>query len=203
MNATNPARLRRFIGDFAAILTDDPDEAFILAKGADLLRDLLAEDDWLPDAFAAAARPYAQHLLHCDSQARFSVVSFVWSPGQGTPVHDHTVWGLVGVLRGAEIAQPHVLGPRGLVPLDPVRLDRGAVAALSPKVGDIHRVRNALADKISISIHVYGGDIGAVERSVFIPGGATRRFVSGYTNAAPPNIWGAGAGAAPAGGRPS
>jgi predicted metal-dependent enzyme (double-stranded beta helix superfamily) len=199
MNATNPARLRRFINDFAALLADDPGEATILAQGADVLRGLVAQDDWLPDVFAAPARPYAQHLLHCDSLARFSVVSFVWSPGQGTPVHDHTVWGLVGVLRGAEIDQPYIPGPDGLIAQDPVRLDRGAVTAVSPKVGDIHRVRNALEDQISISIHVYGGDIGAVERSVFIPGGATRRFVSGYTNAAPPNIWGA----APASGRPS
>ena len=30
------------------------------------------------------------------------MVSFVWGPGQKTPIHDHTVWGLVGMLRGAE-----------------------------------------------------------------------------------------------------
>ena len=43
----------------------------------------------------SAAQPhpqyYQQHLLHCDPLERFSVVSFVWGPGQKTPVHDHTV----------------------------------------------------------------------------------------------------------------
>jgi predicted metal-dependent enzyme (double-stranded beta helix superfamily) len=36
------------------------------------------------------------------------VVSFVWAPGQGTPIHDHRVWGLVGVLRGAETSERFV-----------------------------------------------------------------------------------------------
>ncbi len=34
------------------------------------------------------------------SRERFCVVSFVWGPDQATPIHNHTVWGLVGVLRG-------------------------------------------------------------------------------------------------------
>ncbi len=66
---------------------------------------MIRHDDWLPAAYAAPdpAR-YRQYLLHCDSAERFSIVSFVWGPGQLTPIHDHTVWGLVGVLRGAEIS---------------------------------------------------------------------------------------------------
>src|SRR4051794_8765541 len=53
-----------------------------------------------------------------DPFERFSVVSFVWGPGQKTPIHDHSVWGLVGVMRGAERARafrmrdraPHAYG---------------------------------------------------------------------------------------------
>ena len=47
----------------------------------------------------------AINLLHCDPMERFSVVSFVWAPGQKTPVHDHTVWGMVGVMRGVEFCE--------------------------------------------------------------------------------------------------
>ena len=32
-------------------------------------------------------------------------MSIVWGPGQSTPIHDHTVWGLIGMLRGAEYSQ--------------------------------------------------------------------------------------------------
>ena len=41
---------------------------------------------------------------------------------------------------------------------------------------------NALADRVSISIHVYGADIGAVKRHVFdADTGAMKDFVSGYS----------------------
>jgi predicted metal-dependent enzyme (double-stranded beta helix superfamily) len=63
------------------------------------------------------------------------------------------------------------------------------VAAVSPRIGDIHRVRNAFGDRTSISIHVYGGNIGAVSRSVYPCGGGRKNFVSGYSNDVLPNIW--------------
>ena len=189
--ATDLTRLRAFVYDFAALLSQTNDEALILELGGAFLSDLVAHDDWLPDTFAAPSEgPYAQYLLHCDSLERFSVVSFVWSPGQGTPVHDHTVWGLVGILRGAEVSQPYARSPEGLVPAgQPVRLGAGQVEAVSPRIGDIHRVANAFGDRTSVSIHVYGGNIGALERSTFDLSGRSRRFVSGYSNALTPNLW--------------
>jgi predicted metal-dependent enzyme (double-stranded beta helix superfamily) len=62
---------------------------------------------------------------------------------------------------------------------------------VSPRIGDIHRVANALSDRVSISIHVYGANIGAVERSTFDTQGTPTRFVSGYSNTWTPNLWGA------------
>jgi predicted metal-dependent enzyme (double-stranded beta helix superfamily) len=87
------------------------------------------------------------------------------------------------VLRGAEVSQGYrFAGPNQLVPAGaPVRLAQGAVDAVSPSVGDIHRVANAFDDRTSISIHVYGADIGAVERSVYTEDGQRRSFVSGYS----------------------
>ena len=190
--APNLRRLRDAVGGFAALLRATSVEARILDSGARLLRDLVAHDDWLPDAYAQPApRRYQQHLLHCDSAERFSIVSFVWGPGQATPVHDHTVWGLVGVLRGAELSQSYVRRGAGLIPSGPVRrLDAGQVEAISPRLGDIHQVCNAHTDQTSISIHVYGGDIGAIRRNAYDADGRSRPFVSGYSNATTPNLWG-------------
>lgn len=183
--------LRRFVTDFAALLDSGPaDEARILEGGDALLRRLIARDDWLPEAFAASAPPYGQHLLHCDSAERFSVVSFVWGPGQSTPAHDHTVWGLIGVLRGEEVSQPFTITADGLRPGEPATLRRGETHAVSPSIGDIHKVSNALADRPSVSIHVYGANIGAVTRSTFNAAGEARPFVSGYSSEVLPNIWG-------------
>jgi len=70
------------------------------------------------------------------------------------------------------------------------RLLPGQVDRVSPTVGDIHEVSNALADKPSISIHVYGANIGAVKRHVFDPAtGADKPFVSGYSSPLMPNFW--------------
>ncbi|RDK01544.1 cysteine dioxygenase [Paraburkholderia lacunae] len=185
-------RLRTFVGRIASLVDDAVPEAQLLEAGGAHLRELVAHDDWLPDAFA---RPdperYQQFLLHADARQRFSVVSFVWGPGQATPVHDHTVWGLIGVLRGAEIAQNYRATPTGSLAEEgaPRRLAVGAVEAVSPRIGDIHRVSNAYDDRTSISIHVYGANIGAVTRSVYPAGGGRKNFISGYSNDVLPNIW--------------
>ena len=61
--------------------------------------------------------------------------------------------------------------------------------AVSPRIGDVHRVSNALADQASISIHVYGANIGAVQRAVYLEDGTRKPFVSGYSNTTLPNFW--------------
>ena len=184
------SQLRDFVDRIGSLVARTQDERAILEEGSALLANLVAADDWLPDAYAVPdpAR-YQQYLLHCDSRQRFSVVSFVWGPGQATPIHDHRVWGLIGMLRGAELSERFARDSGGLHSLGTDRLDTGAVEAVSPSVGDIHRVSNAYADRVSISIHVYGANIGAVERATYDAAGTPRRFVSGYANATLPNIW--------------
>lgn len=185
-------RLRHFIENLAELIDQRPDEADLLDRGQRLLADLVAHDDWLPDELAQPdPERYRQYLLHCDSRQRFCVVSFVWGPGQRTPIHDHRVWGLIGMLRGAEWAQGFVLDAQGA--LQPhgaaVRLLPGQVEAVSPRIGDIHRVSNAYDDRVSISIHVYGGNIGAVKRAVYSDDGSEKTFISGYSNNHLPNLW--------------
>lgn len=181
--------LRDFIRDMTRLADEGAGEQRFLTEGAELLRRLIATDDWLPEDCAAPGPRYRQYLLHCDPLERFSVVSFVWGPGQRTPVHNHTVWGLVGMLRGEEISTEMKPG----APMRPGQVDRlraGEVVAVSADTYDIHVVENALPDRASISIHVYGGNIGAIARSVFDPEtGAQKRFVSGYDNASVPNLW--------------
>ena len=184
-----PARLARFVHGIEALVDDGAGEADIVARGSALLRELVAVDDWLPAACAEAhPQYYRQYLLYRDRAARFSVLSFVWGPGQSTPVHDHTVWGLIGLLRGAEVEQRFARGADGTLVEDgaPRRLDAGSVSAVSPALGDIHRVSNAHAGRVSIGIHVYGADIGAVDRSIFTADGGIKPFRSAYANAADP-----------------
>lgn len=177
-------RLNNFVQAFGALLDTAPDEARVVAEGGALLQALVRHDDWLPASHAQpdAAR-YSQYLLHADARERFSVVSFVWGPGQATPIHNHTVWGLIGMLRGAEVSQPYGLSADGQWQAEgsAITLHPGDVEAVSPRLGDVHRVHNALAGQTSISIHVYGADIGKVKREVFFPDGSRKLFISGYS----------------------
>ena len=190
---TNLARLRNVVVALTKIVERAPgDEEAQLKEATPLLEKLVARDDWLPDDYAAPdPKFYRQYLLHADPLGRFSIVSFVWGPGQRTPVHDHRTWGLIGILRGAELSVPYDRAPDGSFRVgEPERLEPGRVVAVSPKLGDVHAIANAWDDRVSISIHVYGANIGAVRRAVFDPvTGEEKPFVSGYANASVPNLW--------------
>src|SRR5215472_14450560 len=69
-----------------------------------LLRRLVTDCDWLEEKYRRAipSKPYAQYLLYRPSDRVFSIVSFVWNPGQGSPIHDHCTWGVIGQYEGEE-----------------------------------------------------------------------------------------------------
>ena len=189
-------RLRRFIADMTSLTGgawQDKDEATTVEVGAKLLGELVAQDDWLPESMARVPEHgYHQNLLWCDPFERFCVVSFVWGPGAATPVHDHEMWGLVGMLRGSETSLAFSRDPEtGAMKAGTLtELKPGMVETLRPSLGDIHQVTNALSDQGSISIHVYGGNIGAVRRHTFdVKTGEPKLFISGYTNREQPNLW--------------
>ena len=190
---TDISPLRDFVVAMTHLVARTQDEPTLLREGRALLAPLLADDRWLPED-CAVLRPdrYAQYLLHADPLERFSVVSFVWGPGHRTPVHDHTVWGLVGMLRGAECCDEFQLESPDTPPRDTGRshvMQPGDIEAVSPTVGDWHRVSSARTDGASISIHVYGANIGAVRRHRLDDAGRVIEFVSGYDSRTVPNLW--------------
>lgn len=185
--------LRDFIVAMTKLVEKESDESTLISRSKGYLKTLISTDTWLPE-FCTVAHPdyYQQYLLHADPLERFSVVSFVWGPGQKTPIHDHTVWGLIGMLRGAEIGQRYVQDADGkLVSVGgEAVLNQGDIEVVSPTLGDIHLVKNAYDDKTSISIHVYGANIGAVTRHVYEKDSTlVKQFVSGYSSAQIPNLW--------------
>ena len=82
--------LRDFVVAVTHLADQHHNEPEMLAAVSPELAKLVARDDWLPDELAQPHPEfYRQYLLHADALERFSVVSFVWGPGQRTPVHDH------------------------------------------------------------------------------------------------------------------
>ncbi len=188
------ARLRDFVQSFTRLIVEiGDDEERVFLDGKTLLSELITHDDWLPEQFAKHnPERYQQYLLYCDPMERFSVVSFVWGPSQKTPVHDHTVWGMVGVMRGAELCREFNLDPAtgDLNSGSTHEISPGGIDLVSPRIGDIHVVSNALDDGVSVSIHVYGANIGAVKRHIYeFPSGQRDKFISGYSSEVIPNLW--------------
>lgn len=189
---TTISPLRDFIVEFTKIHDSDLPPQTLQSDGASLLKKLVSRDDWLPEEFARPSpERYSQYLLHCDPLERFSVVSFVWGPGQKTPLHDHRVWGLIGMLRGRESETQFTRDADGhFHATETTFLEPGEVAALTPGINDYHLVANALNDQTSISIHVYGANIGGVSRATYDPDtGAEKTFISGYSSEETPNLW--------------
>lgn len=182
----------RFVRAMTELVTHANSERELLAPCRSLLSELLRNDAWLPEAFARPnPEQYCQNLLYCDPAERFCVVSFVWLPGQVTPIHDHRVWGVIGVLRGEERNERFRRKADGrLESLGVDTLRPGDLEVVSPRLGDIHRVSNA-GSQTAVSIHVYGANIGAVKRHIYDPGtGRAEPFISGYSNDTLPNFWG-------------
>ena len=139
-----------------------------IAEGvARVLRPYLGRPDLLlPHQETPDPDHYCQHILHVEDDGSFSIVSLVWTEGQETCIHDHVSWCVVGVHRGREFETRYRLdGGRGvLVESGAVTSEVGTVAALTPP-GDIHKVANQDRD-LTISIHVYGADIGKLGSSI-------------------------------------
>jgi predicted metal-dependent enzyme (double-stranded beta helix superfamily) len=103
-------RLRHLVCELTALCDGGASEPEVLDRAGASLRDLVSTDDWLPAEFPEPdPAQYRQYLLYCDTLERFSLVSFVWVRGSAPPLHDHTVWGLIGMPRGAEISRNYAV----------------------------------------------------------------------------------------------
>lgn len=121
MTAPRLEKLRHFIHEVDRLHREHHQAAPLLdavalaAGGAGALRRLAAGR-----VHPAASAPLPAVSAVCRLRERFSIVSFVWGPGQATPIHDHRVWGAIGMLRGAEENQRYQLDadgiPRALAP---------------------------------------------------------------------------------------
>jgi 3-mercaptopropionate dioxygenase len=152
--------------------------------------ELLADPDWLPEAFQAPAPEggmgggIGQWLLYRAGDGSLSLFSLVVPPGSETPIHDHLAWGLVGLYRGTQDEEIFARDGGALELVERRALDPGDFYALIPPTDDIHRVRTTSAET-SVSIHLLTNDTGCVWRHAYdAESGEAKPFRSGYVNVA-------------------
>jgi predicted metal-dependent enzyme (double-stranded beta helix superfamily) len=107
---------------------------------------------------------YARRLLHRDPDGLYTVVVMTWGPGQKTALHDHAgIWCVECVVDGQmEITQYELLSDSGgryrFAEQNRVSAGRGSAGCLIPPF-EYHTLANAIPDRTSLTLHVYGGEM--------------------------------------------
>jgi predicted metal-dependent enzyme (double-stranded beta helix superfamily) len=160
------------------------DERSLTRAVPDELAPVLAAGHVLP---AAKTQPdperYVMYPLHVAADGSFSIASAVWDVGQGTPVHGHETWGVVGIHSGIEVEKRYDKPTTPGVPLVEAGTDdwsAGQVTVCCITDDDVHQVRCG-GDAPVVGIHVYGADIGTLPRRSYDPENGTQSwFVSAW-----------------------
>lgn len=161
--------LADYVGDVERVLDRMPSTPLKVKEISALTTRLSQDGSWLaPEFRASRADCYARHLLHRDRQNRFVVLSLVWLPGQGTPIHDHSCWGVMGILEGSleEVAYERLddgtrAGHAELSEIGGHQVHARSTSYLLPPYREIHRIGNN-TNAPTVSLHIYGRDIDEV-----------------------------------------
>lgn len=176
--------LNDFLDEVELTLQVAASETEIVQRVNASLSQLLDRRDrgWLP---AKYLRPrcerYSQYPLYVAPNGTFCVTAVAFNPGVSTDVHDHRVWGVVGVYQGLEEQAFYKRRPEGgLRPAGRLVSLPGECSWLLPPDEEIHSVANPTSDP-SVSIHVYGADIVRVPRKSYdLETGRTTTVFSRY-----------------------
>jgi predicted metal-dependent enzyme (double-stranded beta helix superfamily) len=155
-----------------AVQLGDPDR--ITARVKNDLCDLLTRSALrLPETYWRTRDDgYARRLLHHDEQRGYTAVVMTWAPGQCTPLHDHGgLWCVEGVVDGTMRVTQFDLtheaeGCYTFMERGQIKAGVGTAGSLIPP-WDYHVLGNALSDRPSLTLHVYGGDL--TKCHVFLP----------------------------------
>lgn len=159
-------------------------ETLITQRVLAALEELLASGWKVPED---RCRPHDDHYvmypLYVAADDSFSIASAVWGVGQGTPVHGHETWGVVGIYRGVEHEVRYDKSARPSVPLTrrgTYDWSPGQVTVCCTTDDDVHQV-SCGSDEPCVGVHVYGRNIGTLSRRAYDPAtGEVSWFVSGW-----------------------
>jgi 3-mercaptopropionate dioxygenase len=180
--------VQNFIQDVDRIVRGYPSESEILLNLKPALEKIVSSPGSIPTkAFTPRKDRFAMNLIQMPEDEAYSIIGGVWHPGQTTPIHDHLTWAMIGVYDGEErealFRRTDDASNPKIAKIQQVseRVNKkGHVTVLGHR--GIHRVDN-VSLKPTLSVHIYGRDIGNAERHSYDPvTGEISRFVSGYCN---------------------
>ena len=131
-----------------------------------VLRQYSNQDLEIPERLrqTTTAGCYARHLVHLKDGDGYCVVAMVWSPGQGTAVHDHDgTWCVEGCLEGKldvtsfRVVEEDAPGHIRLARESVVAIGQGEVGSLIPPF-EHHKIHNGYTQP-AMTLHVYGKEL--------------------------------------------
>ena len=123
----------------------------------DIVEEAVSDPQAIIDALGEPAEAGVQKLYCSDD---LTIMNVIWAPHMTVTPHEHRMWAVIGVYRGAE---DNIFWRRlddgaeaaGVEAAGAMALRDGDVVALGPDV--VHSVTNP-TDAMTGAIHVYGGD---------------------------------------------
>lgn len=177
--------------DILTVLDQHTDYRAIIDHVKPFLQKLLTNERLIPEDYQLPLpHKYAQYLLYKPESEAFSVIAFIWGAGQVAPVHDHLVWGLVGLYRGSVVEKRYRRDDHGesveprysIREVSQVTATKGDISFVYPPDYDIHGVANPF-EEIAITVHIYGTDIGKQPRHIHdVATGNKRDVVTKHDN---------------------
>ncbi|TBV10176.1 hypothetical protein [Stutzerimonas kirkiae] len=178
-------QLAAFIEAIHGVLDSSSSVVETLAAVSEQVRGFLPH--WrLPDARYLARQPgkrYGSYLLYRAADTRFVIVIDTFDAGQTSQIHNHRTWAVVGLIEGTE--RNRIYLPARALDAPPQLLDEyvtrpGEVFALQET--QMHQLQTA-EDALSVSFHVYGADVGTIQRLRWDEASAAyREFRQGWSN---------------------
>ena len=164
----------QFVADVKAIEAQSSDPASILKGIAPLAKKIAGNKDWVNEKHYQidASQGMGIQLVHKEPEGLF-IVTVCWQPGIAVIPHDHQTWACIVGIDGEE----HNVswnrkddgskeGYAKLEQAEELIVRNGDVCTLLP--GEIHSVRND-GSTPSVSLHIYGKNLGHVDRNEFDP----------------------------------
>jgi predicted metal-dependent enzyme (double-stranded beta helix superfamily) len=168
---TGYPELDSFIQDVEQIVQSGGIEEVLISKIKTRMQQLLKSEKVLPDQYMQPQPTSALYPLHVAQDESFSIAVTVFNVGQPSPMHDHGTWGVIGVVKGVEHEIKYARPSRENEPLTVVQdryIREGEVGICCSSEQDLHQVECASLMPC-IGIHVYGANIGKIERHMYNP----------------------------------
>ncbi len=111
-------------------------------------------------------KPYASYLLYLSTHGDLSIVLDIFMAGQAAVAHNHLCWCVFGCVEGVELERLYEVPDDLSAPpreVDVRLRPAGVVTLASSAANAFHQVECAEGNR-SVSLHLYGRDIGRIER---------------------------------------